>query len=73
MYAVSNEELRHQPPAHEGMHVNCTTCEWTHPLKAATSDTPGQDGFLMFYSCNGREFLGAVAGKLIPGLDPSTG
>jgi len=61
-----NNTLRKLPKAHEGDEVDCPDCGGKHKLECFESEGKKFD-LLMFYVCGGRQFLGAVRGKLVIG------
>lgn len=59
----SNETLKRLPLVSVGEEISCDKCGGKHVLRG--DDNGGT--LLMFYSCGGKSYLGAVDGRLTAG------
>jgi hypothetical protein len=64
--AVSDDELGFF--VKPGEKVSCNKCGGAHELQAGTGSDGQPSTVLLFYSCGESSFLGAVGGRLLPGV-----
>ena len=62
MLSVSNEELKNMQNVKSGDVFLCPRCKKLHEMKPAIKDGK-PDESLLWFSCEGSTFLGAVNGK----------
>lgn len=65
----SNNTLSRLPQAKEGDMIQCPHCGKSHPLECATKNGKKTD-ILMFFKCNGKDYVGAITGQIIIGQSP---
>ena len=64
-----NDTLSKMPKVADGDPIICPKCQGVHKLEAAMSDGH-KTVLLMFFSCSGKQYLGAVEGRLVAGIKP---
>lgn len=65
-----NNTLLSLPTVHKGDFIVCPTCQQKHELYCGKdADTNEESDLLMFYKCGSQSYLGALAGKLITGVE----
>lgn len=64
--AVGANELEGRPKVSPGNRVRCK-CGESHELVIGAADH--NEAAVLFYTCRGRVYLGAIAGRLLPGVD----
>lgn len=65
-----NETLLKMPVVADGAPIICPHCSGTHKLKSAVDKGGEKTGLLMFFRCAGKDYLGAVSGRLTAGITP---
>lgn len=74
----TNDTLSRQPRLAEGDEITCPHCRATHVVeagKAVPADPPLATGseappLILFYSCGGKPYLAAVAGRSVISIRP---
>jgi hypothetical protein len=59
------------PIAKKGMLIECKRCGKDHRLETGKDDTGEESELIMFYHCDNKIYLGAVAGKLVCNVKPA--
>ena len=62
-----NDTLAKMPKVADGDTIICPRCTNVHKLEAGTENGVETD-LLMIFTCNGKQYLGAVSGHLVAGI-----
>ena len=65
--AIGNDELQ-EVTAEPGQAIRCRHCGARHALQASIT-AEGRPGPLLFYACHGADYLAAVDGRLLEGIE----
>jgi hypothetical protein len=66
--AFGNDELGKR--VKKGQLVQCESCKGMHELQAGIDGrTNKESSIVLYFNCGGSGYLGAVDGRLVPGVD----